>query len=278
MPDRAVPEQATVAGGDSLPSVGLLALVQIRYQARLMLANGRAAAIGIGLPVILLIASSGSQGHVSASAVAGRAVFGLTILAWNVHGLRLIAAREAGILKRWRATPLPRSCYFLARIVATTLVSVLAGVVTVLAAVLLYHTHLSASGALGLLIIFVLGAAAWAAAATALTSAVPTVEAASPIFILIYFPVIIISGVLGGIDEPHWLHTLASYLPAEPMSSAATSALQHTPGTPLLPAHDVIVLNAWIVLALAVAVLTFRWQPHRPTQRRRGRRDRSIVT
>jgi ABC-2 type transport system permease protein len=155
-----------------------------------------------------------------------------------------------------------------ARIIATTLVATLAGVATVAVGVLLYHTHLSATSALGLLVVFVLGAAAWAAAATALTSAIPTVEAASGILTLIYFPAIIISGVLGAIDEPHWLHTLATYLPAQPVIRGAASALRHAPGAPLLPAHDMIVLAAWIVVGLAAAVVTFRWEPHRPTQRR----------
>lgn len=273
MRDQTVPDTdaATSAHAGRLPSIMPLLLLQIRYQARLLLANGRAVVIGIGLPVILLIASSDGHGRVPASAVAGRAVFGLTLTAWNTYGIRLVAAREAGILKRWRATPLPRSCYFFARIVATTLVAVLAGAVTVLVGVLLYHTHLTASGALGLLIVFVLAAAAWAAAATALTAAVSTVEVASPVFILIYFPVIIISGVLGAISEPRWLHTLARYLPAQPSIQGATSALRHAPGAPLVPAHDLIVLGAWVVLGLAVALATFRWEPHRPTQRRPGR-------
>jgi ABC-2 type transport system permease protein len=254
-----------------LPGIARLLALQVRYQARLLLANGRAMVIGVGLPVILLITSANSHGHVSRTSVAGRAVFGLTLTAWNTYGIRLVAAREAGILKRWRATPLPRSCYFAARIIATTLVSVLAGAVTVVVAVILYHLHLTVDSALALLLVFLLAAAAWAAAATALTAAVSTVESASPVFILIYFPVVIISGVLGTINEPGWLHTLARYLPAEPSIHAATSALRDVPGAPLLPAHDMIVLGAWVVFGLMVALATFRWEPHRPAQRRAAR-------
>ncbi len=250
-----------------LPAIGPLLLAQVRYQARLLLANGRAVMIGVGLPVLLLISSS-THGHVSVSTLAGRAVFGLTLTAWNTYGVRTVAAREAGILKRWRATPLPPSCYFAARILATMLVSVLAGAATVAAGVVLYGTHLTVTGALGALIVFVLGAAAWAAPATALTGAVSTVDAAAPIFMLVYFPVVIISGVLGSISEAHWLHTLATYLPAEPLAHAATSVLQHTPQ---LPTRDLLVLAAWALGGLIVATVTFRWEPHRPTQRRASR-------
>ena len=92
-----------------MPSAGRLLAAQIGYQARL-LASGRAITIGVGLPVILLIASHGNRAQTSAADVAGYAAFGLTLTAWNTYGVRLVAAREAGVLKRWRATPLPRWC------------------------------------------------------------------------------------------------------------------------------------------------------------------------
>jgi ABC-2 type transport system permease protein len=254
-----------------MPGAGRLLATQISYQARL-LASGRAITIGVGLPVILLFASQGTHRHTGAAGIAGYAVFGLTLTAWNTYGVRLVAAREAGVLKRWRATPLPRWCYFLGRIVATVVVAVAAGAATVAAGVLLYGTHLTVSGALGALVAFVLGGFAWAATATALTAAIPTVEAAAPTLMLIYFPVIIISGIFGAISEPHWLATIASYLPAQPLVGAVASSLQHTAGHPLLPARDLVVLAVWAVAGLAAAIATFRWEPHRPAQRRPARR------
>jgi ABC-2 type transport system permease protein len=254
-----------------MPGAGRLLATQISYQARL-LASGRAITIGVGLPVILLFASHGTHGHAGAAGIAGYAVFGLTLTAWNTYGVRLVAAREAGVLKRWRATPLPRWCYFLGRIVATVVVAVAAGAATVAAGVLLYGTHLTVSGALGALVAFVLGGFAWAATATALTAVIPTVEAAAPTLMLTYFPVIIISGIFGAISEPHWLATIASYLPAQPLVGAVASALQHTAGHPLLPARDLVVLAVWAVAGLAAAIATFRWEPHRPAQRRPARR------
>jgi ABC-2 type transport system permease protein len=253
-----------------MPSPGRLLAAQISYQARL-LASGRAITIGIGLPVILLIASHGTHTRTSAGDAAGYAAFGLTLTAWNTYGVRLVAAREAGVLKRWRATPLPRWCYFVGRIAATVAVAVVAGAVTVAAGVLLFHTHLTTGGALGALVAFVLGAFAWAAIATAVTAVIPTLEAAAPTFLLIYFPIIIVSGIFGSISEPHWLSTLASYLPAEPLIHATATALGHTAGHPLLPARDLIVLAVWTAAGLTAAVATFRWEPHRPARRRPAR-------
>jgi ABC-2 type transport system permease protein len=266
------------SGSARLPSPAALLVVQLGYQIRLLLFNGRAVAVGIGLPVILMLASKGSAKD-SHPNVAGWAVFGLTITAWTTYGVRLVAAREDGVLKRWRATPLPSWCYFVAAICATTLVAVLAGAVTVGAGAAFYGRHfddgaavdLTVSGILAVLVALVLAAFAWAATATALTSVIPTVDAAFPILILTYFPLVIISGVMFSISEPHWLSSAASYLPAEPLIDAVTRAVRHAPGAPFLDARDMIVLACWAVGGLLAAILVFRWQPHRPAQRRPAR-------
>lgn len=253
-----------------MPAIGRVLAGQIAYQARL-LAGGRAIIIGVGLPVLLLIASHGHRTGADAGDVAGYAAFGLTLTAWNTYGVRLVAARESGVLKRWRATPLPRWCYFLGRILATVVVAALAGAATVAAGMLLFHTRVTVSGALAALVVFLLAACAWAATATALTAAIPTVEAAAPTCMITYFPVIIISGVFGSISEPSWLATVAGYLPARPLVHALTVALGDPAGGPRLPVRDVLVLAAWAVAGLAAAVATFRWEPHRPAQKRAAR-------
>ncbi|MHB1929393.1 MAG: ABC transporter permease [Acidimicrobiales bacterium] len=269
---------ATGLSSDRLPGVGTLLAAQVRYQARLVLASGRSLAVGFGLPVILLVASHGKGNHPN---VAGYAVFGLTIIVFTSYGVRLIADREAGILKRWRATPLPRWCYFLGRILATALVGVMAGAVTVAAAGLFYGSHLgdgpsvhlTGTAIVAIVASLILGALAWAAVATALSSIIPTVDAAAPILMLTYFPVVIISGVLGTISEPHWLATLATYLPAQPLIDALVHTVHHAAGAALLPIRDVVVLASWAVGGLLAASILFRWEPHRPTRRRvaRGR-------
>lgn len=161
-------------------------------------------------------------------------------------------------------------------ITATTLVAVLAGAVTVTAALLFYGRHfdvgtaadLTGRGAAAILIALLLAGFAWSATATALTSVIPTVEAAFPILILTYFPLVIVSGVLFAISEPHWLST---YLPAQPLVDAVSNAVRQAPGIPFLDSRDVIVLASWTVGGMLAAILAFRWEPHRLGQRRAAR-------
>jgi hypothetical protein len=63
--------------------------------------------------------------------------------------------------------------------------------------------------------------------------------------------------------EPHWLSTLASYLPAEPLIDTISRALGHVP---VSSAHDLLVLAAWVVIGLVVASVRFRWEPSRPAR------------
>jgi ABC-2 type transport system permease protein len=252
-----------------LPSAVTLLAAQVGYQFRLMLATPSALAISVGLPVILLIVGNARHSGNDPDIVAGYAVFGLTMTAWNTHGVRLVSARELGILRRWRAAPLPPWCYFAGRIIATALFATIAALLTLLAGVWFDGARLTAGAALAVLPVLILGSLAWAAASTAMSSVVPGTGNASPVFLLTYFPVVLISGALGPISgEPHWLSTLASYLPAEPVIDTIGRALRHQP---VFDPHDLLVLAAWTVIGLVVASLRFRWEPYRPAQRRPAR-------
>jgi ABC-2 type transport system permease protein len=261
-----------------LPPSGRLLLGQVGYQLRLLLRTPRALGAGVAVPALLLVLSNPKAGGVPASHLAGLAVLGVTVTAWVTHGIGLVAAREAGVLKRWRVAPLPPWCYIAGRICATVLVATLAAAVTVAIGVARYGTRLDAGAAVGLLVAVGLGALAWAAPATALTGVIPGVEGASPILTLTYLPGILVSGVFGALDgQPRWLATLAGWLPAQPMIDAVTRALQHPTGPPVLPGHDLLVLAGWAVAGLVASLLLFRWEPTRPAHRPPSRRHLRAV-
>jgi ABC-2 type transport system permease protein len=263
--------QPTAPVRRGLPSPLVLLASQIRYQVRLLITGPRALIAGVGLPLILLLINNSKHGPGSGGQLADFATLGLTITAWTTHGIGLVAARQAGVLKRWRATPLPRWCYFAGRITASVAVAALAGAVTTVVGTWLYGLSFSAASAGAVVLVLVLSAFAWASAATALTAVIPTVEAASPIMILSYFPIILISGLFGTISMPSWLTTLATYLPGQPMIDSLTRIFQHAGGTPHLVTHELLVLAGWTVAGLLISLVLFRWEPHRPHQHRRAR-------
>jgi ABC-2 type transport system permease protein len=257
-----MPELAAPTTTGRLPGPLPVLAGQLRYQLLLLLRNPNALMAGAVLPVLLLVLASSQHGHLTTATLAGRIVLGATLIAYLTHATGLVAAREAGVLKRWRATPLPRWCYFAGRISATVLTALVSGAITVAAGVALYHTRLGAGAALSLLVALGLGALAWASVGTAVTGFIPTAEAAQPLLSLSYFPVMLLSGVLGTLSgAPGWLTTLLDYLPGRPAVEAVTGALHATGGTLWLPGHDLGVLAAWAAGGLLASLYLFRWEP-----------------
>lgn len=125
---------------------------QLAYHARLLVRSPRAVAGGVLLPVVLLVVRGEGRD------VAGLAVLGVLSTAFITHAGSLVTARQAGVLKRWRATPLPSWCWFAGRIGATVAVAVSGGVFTVFAGVALYSVHVDGA----LVAVLVLGALTWA--------------------------------------------------------------------------------------------------------------------
>jgi ABC-2 type transport system permease protein len=268
--------ELTVPGGTvpgetvpRLPGTGQLLAAQIRYQMLLLIRNPRGMLLSLVFPVLLLVLSS-SRRHLDPltedALVAGLATFGLVATAYISHAIGLVTSRQDGVLRRWRATPLPTWCFFAGRIAATALLALASVAIAVVVGTSLYHVHLTGTAALSLLVIFLGGALAWAALGTAVTTLVPTAQSAGPVLMLTYFPVILFSGGVGSVSaEPGWLATLARYLPAQPIISSAASALTHAgPGLTLISGSGLAVLAAWAAAGVLASLVFFRWDPVRP--------------
>ena len=265
---------ADVAIGRRLPGLGPVIGGQVRYQLTLLLRNPRTLMAGLILPGAVLALQLGRVEHLDqrtaaallAARVAGLVVLGAMSVAYLTHASSLVVAREDGVLRRWRATPLPSWGYFAGRITATVLLADAAGLILVLVGMAMAGLHLTGGEIIGLLAVGSLGALALAAAGTAITPLLTSAQGANPLLTLTYIPLIIFSGGFGGLSGlPHWLNTLMSYLPAEPMIDAVTRVLDHSGG---LPGRDLAVLAAWALGGLLISVRFFQWDPYRPRHAR----------
>jgi ABC-2 type transport system permease protein len=192
-------------------------------------------------------------------------------VAYLTHASSLIVAREDGILRRWRATPLPSWGYFAGRITAAVLIADVAALILVLVGVAMAGLHLTVAGVAGLLVASTIGSLALAAAGTAVTRLIPSAQGANQLLALTYIPLIIFSGGFGSLSGlPDWLNTLMSYLPAQPMIDAVTRALEPAAGGSgfVLAGRDLAVLAAWAAGSLLISVRFFQWDPHRPRHAR----------
>jgi hypothetical protein len=151
-------------------SDGTMVAGQVRYQLTLLLRTPRTLMAGLILPGALLALQLGRVQHlgqgaaadVLAARVAGLVVLGAMSVAYLSHASSLVVAREDGVLRRWRATPLPAWGYFAGRITATVLLADAAALILVLVGVAMAGLHLTAGAIGGLLLAGTLGALALA--------------------------------------------------------------------------------------------------------------------
>lgn len=243
---------------------------QAGYQLRLLTRSTRSLLAGVLLPVLVLLmhgTDAGVRGD-RAALIGGLAALGVISSAFVTHANSLVIARESGVLRRWRMTPLPPSCFFAGKIAATVVVADMSALLTVLVAALT-GVPVSAAGAGWMLIPMTAGALTWASLGTAVSAFIPTAAAAYPLLTVTYLPVVLASGAMGTVTRPAWLATAATYLPARSVIVATAGALCHPGDWAVLTPGQLGVLAAWVVAGLVAAVACFRWDPGRARQPRR---------
>jgi len=274
----AAPKAVQTPAASRARPMGAVSLVshQARYDLRAFRRNTRARIFTLAVPVVLLlILVSLFRGgtvkaggvtvkiaayyvpHIAAMAIVGAGLINLLIT--------VVGKRESGSLKRRRATPVP-SWVLIAGDATTSIVSSLL-IVAVLVAIGSLGFGLAVTGpALGLAAVeTVIGAAVFCCIAYALSGLVATAESAGPMVQLSTLPVYFISGIyIPDNVLPHWLLDIANVLPVRPLAVALQAAfVPATNGGQRFAVVPLLVVVAWGVAGLVIAVRTFSWAPKR---------------
>jgi ABC-2 type transport system permease protein len=249
----------------ALPATRQLVFAQLRYQVTLITRTPAAFIFGMALPAVLLTMQVGRH-HVATSTltetIGGLVVFGMLAIAYLTYASGLIAAREAGVLRRWHAAPVPAWAYFAGRIAAATAMADISALILLLVGAAMCNLHLTGAAVVSMVIAVTAGAVTMACAGTAITPLLPSVQGANGMLAMSYLPLLFLAGGLGSVSGlPHWLARAMTYLPVQPAIDAATRALAD-PGA--IPGRDLLVLGCWTVACLALSARCFRWDPTRP--------------
>jgi ABC-2 type transport system permease protein len=175
--------------------------------------------------------------------------------------VEVTAAREKGILKRLRATPLPPSAYICARILSVAGLGALAALLMVFVGVLFFGIVLDARSLLLAFAVLFAGGACFSALGLAVASVTPTVGAVSAITNFTLLPLIFFAGaIVPDGSTPLWLQTLSSLLPLNPFTDSMRSVMANVGGDWL---QNLVVLGFWTLLGTLAAVRYFRWLARR---------------
>jgi ABC-2 type transport system permease protein len=234
---------------------------QTSYEVRSLLRNGEQLLLTLIIPVVLLVLFSATSlldvGGGSRVDFLTPGILALAVLSTAFTGQAIGTGfeRRYGVLKRLGATPLPRSGLILAKTLCVVLVELLQAVVIVLVALALgWHPH---GNPLSVLLFLLLGTAAFSGFGLLMAGtlrAEATLGAAN----LVYLLLLVLGGVVFPLTKfPAGVRSVLELLPISALSDGLRQILQH--GT-ALPGGDLLVLAAWAIAALLLAVRFFRWE------------------
>jgi ABC-2 type transport system permease protein len=246
---------------------------QLRYDLRAFSRNSQARFFTLALPVAFLVIFAtvfrdktvpvpGGVIHTSVYYVPGIIALGIIQAAVSNLALSVISARESGILKRRRATPVSAGVLITARALTAVIVALV--MTAVLAAIgwFAYGAHVSAGHAAALVVTVLIGAASFGSLGFALTTLIRSADSAQPIIAAVTLPLYFISGIfLATTLLPHWLLNVASVFPVRPFSQALLAAYNpYSPGSGFA-GLDLLIMAGWGVAGLLIAIRRFRWTP-----------------
>jgi ABC-type multidrug transport system permease subunit len=199
------------------------------------------------------------------------AVFGICMASFVSLALGVAYAREAGVLKRLRGTPLPSSAHLAGRILTTMFVSLVAMLLVVGIGVVFYDVEIVWRTVPAVLLTVVVGVFCFAALGLAAVSIAPTPGATQALtnggLILLAF----ISDIFI-VQLPDWLDSVGWVFPLKHFVNAVADGFNpFLTGSGLYWDH-LVVMAAWGIGGVVVALLLFTWEPRPSRGRRRGRR------
>ena len=199
------------------------------------------------------------------------ATFALCTACYTSLVIGIANARDAGLLKRVRGTPLPMGIYLSSWLVGAALTGIGAVLVMFAAAAVVLDLHIYVANIPAALATIVIGAASMAALGLAVASLVRRAEQATPVAQLTFLPLTFISGIWWPLNgAPDWLSTLANLFPLAHLANALGGCF--APQTPDAgwAAGDLAVVAVWGVAGLIVAARRFGSERELVTRTRAG--------
>ncbi|MGH7687075.1 MAG: ABC transporter permease [Candidatus Dormibacteria bacterium] len=247
---------------------------QLGYEQKIFWRTPAAAFFAFIFPIIFLVVFAtlfkGQTAHVGDVKVSWNDYYIPSLITFGVIGasftniaISLAIRRDNGVLKLFRGTPLPPSMFLVAVVLSSLIVAAILTVLTIVFGIFVYGVHVPEHiGALALTL--AVGAGTFCALGLAMTVVIPNAEAAPAIINGVLLPVVFISGTFFPVDPSSVLAKIAEYFPVRHFITSMFNAFDpaHVSSTGF-SGNDLIVMAAWGLVALFVAVRRFRWEPRR---------------
>ncbi|WP_170984510.1 ABC transporter permease [Rhodoligotrophos defluvii] len=201
------------------------------------------------------------------------AVFGVVTACYTYLAVSTATARDQGILKRVRGTPLPPSIYIAARILAVALIAMVSAVIVMGAGMLFYGIQLYADRLAAALLVLAVGSCAFAALGMMVVALCRSSETTQAVTNATLLPLAFLSNIFirPFHDLPAWMTITADIFPLKHFAVAFGNAFRpDLSGSgfawrgaenvyAMLP--DLTNVAVWGIAAAIIAAQLFAWDP-----------------
>lgn len=266
---------------------GTLSLIwqQMRYQNKIFWRTPIAAFFTLVFPLmflVLFVAIFGNEeipglGINTAQFYApGLAVFAAASASYTNLAIGTAIARDNGILKRVRGTPLPPWIYIAGRIGSSIYLAAVAVTIMMGVAVALYGVEIYPRTLPAVLITFLVGVGCFAALGMLVAALAPNGDATPAITNATLLPVAFISDIFIPIPDPApWMEALGNFFPLKHFANAFRDAFDPTLTGTQVHWGDIAYMALWGIVAVILAVRYFKWEPSKGGRRRVKKKEKA---
>jgi ABC-2 type transport system permease protein len=209
------------------------------------------------------------------------AVFGAVTATYTTLAIATAFARDLGILKRVRGTPLPPSVYLGGRVGSAVWVAAMSVTIMMVVGIVVYDVVLYADAIPALVVTFGVGVACFAALGLLVAALSPTGDSAPMIANATLLPLAFISDIfiVPGASAPAWVARVADFFPLKHFAVAFTDSFNpaivagHESWVDHFQWDHIGVMMVWLIVGALVTRRVFTWEPRAgertPTPRRR---------
>jgi ABC-2 type transport system permease protein len=189
-------------------------------------------------------------------------VFSVITATFTNIAMSLTMARDEGILKRIRGTPLPAWAYLGGRILHAAGVALLLVVIVAAFGAVFYGVPVPWAQLPALLVTLLLGAATFCALGLAVAAFVPNADAAPAVVNAAILPLLFISNVFIPLQNaPEWINVVSEIFPVRHFADAMLRIYDVNTVGAGFSNGDLAVMAIWGVIGLFVAARFFSWEP-----------------
>ena len=264
------------------PSVAALVWQQFHYQNKVFWRTPIAAFFTIVFPLMLLVLFTAIFGNDVIEGLGittaqfftpGLAVFAAVSATYTNLAIGTAIARDNGILKRIRGTPIPPWAYIAGRVASGVYLAFIAMALMMAVGVIFYGVQIIPRTIPAALLTFVVGVSCFAALGMLVAAISPNGDAAPAITNATLLPVAFISNIFFPIeDPPRWMEIAGNFFPLKAFAEAFRDAFDPTLSGAQFHWPQIGYLVLWGVVAAILAIRFFRWEPSAGSRSRRRRR------